>query len=243
MTRTPLSPAPLVYAHRGDRSRAADNTIEAFLLAVEAGSDGIELDVRSTADDVLIMAHDPSMGDLPPFHEMSFEELREREPTVPTFAETLAAVPNDVFLNVEIKNTPGDPAFDPDRAVADRALQLVREIDDPSRILVSSFDPESVAMAGERHPDVLRGLLISTSIPIEVGIDVAEKLGVQALHPSMPGLGDDPGATLGAIRAAGLASVVWNANTPDEVGVVVAAGVDIVITDDPAMARSVIDHR
>ncbi|MCL1598543.1 MAG: glycerophosphodiester phosphodiesterase, partial [Actinomycetia bacterium] len=57
MNRTPLTPTPLVYAHRGDRSRAPDNTLEAYGLAVEAGADGIELDVRRTADGVLIMSH------------------------------------------------------------------------------------------------------------------------------------------------------------------------------------------
>ena len=58
-TVSPLTPRPLIYAHRGDRTRAADNTIEAFDLAVEAGADGIELDVRRTIDGVLVVSHDP----------------------------------------------------------------------------------------------------------------------------------------------------------------------------------------
>ena len=61
MERTPLTPAPLVYAHRGDRSRAPDNTLMAFDVAVEAKADGIELDVRRTSDGVLVITHDPQI--------------------------------------------------------------------------------------------------------------------------------------------------------------------------------------
>jgi len=92
MSRNPLGPAPLVYAHRGDRSRAPDNTLEAYLLAVEAGADGIELDVRRTRDGELIMSHDDRYPGFPPFVEMTLAEVRDALPQVPTFIETLAAV-------------------------------------------------------------------------------------------------------------------------------------------------------
>ena len=159
---------------------------------------------------------------------------------MPTFAETLDAVPGHVFLNVEIKNTPGDPGFDPERLLADRAMDLVRAIDDPSRILMSSFDPESVAMTRAHHPDIVCGLLIASLVPIESGIEAALALGAQALHPSMVGISDHPAAAIATIRDAGLASVVWNANTPEvgHVEATVSGGVDIVITDDPTMARA-----
>ena len=92
-----------MYAHRGDRSRAADNTLEAFELAVDAGADGIEMDVQATADGELIIAHDPRHGTLPPFCELSFAELRDAAPEVPTLEETLLAVPRHIFLNIEVK--------------------------------------------------------------------------------------------------------------------------------------------
>ncbi|MDJ0791649.1 MAG: glycerophosphodiester phosphodiesterase [Acidimicrobiia bacterium] len=240
MNRTPLSPAPLVYAHRGDRSRADDNTLEAFALAVEAGAHGIELDVRSTADDVLIVSHDPSHGDLPAFHTMTFAELRDADPSVPTFEETLRAVPAEIYLNVEIKNSPGDPAFDPDRRNTVAALDMIRQIDEPSRIILSSFDPESVAVGRRHSPDILAGLLIGSLVPIPEGVAAARELGVEALHPPMSSIADSPVDQVNRIRESGLSTVVWNANTSAEIAAAAAAGVDVIITDDPGMARSVL---
>lgn len=240
MNRSPLGPAPLIYAHRGDRSRAPDNTIEAYRLAVEAGADGIELDVRRTRDDALILVHDPSHGNRPPFAEMSLEEVRSEEPSIPTFNEALAFVPSSVYLNVEIKNAAYEPGFDPSRRIVDQTLSAISAIDDPSRILMSSFDPESVKRSIEFAPGVLAGLLISSGIDLGVGIEMALKLGARAIHPPMSTLRGDPNVSVDRCVQAGLSVVVWNANTPEDIEIAAAAGVDVIITDDPLMARAVV---
>ncbi len=46
-----------VIAHRGANRHAPENTLEAFRIAVALGSDGIELDVRATADGALVIHH------------------------------------------------------------------------------------------------------------------------------------------------------------------------------------------
>ena len=232
-----------MYAHRGDRSRAADNTLEAFELAVDAGADGIEMDVQATADGELIIAHDPRHGTLPPFCELSFAELRDAAPEVPTLEETLLAVPRHIFLNIEVKNTFGEPGFDASRDVSEQTLDVVKALDDPARVLFSSFDPESVARARHAHPDVLGGLLITGMIPIETAIEAAQTLSAHAINPPMTSVAPSPRSVLGIIHDAGFSSVVWNANTPRDVDAIASAGVDVIITDDPAMARSIVDHR
>lgn len=244
MHRTPLGPpsgstSPLIYAHRGDRSRAADNTLEAFALAVEAGADGIECDVRRTADGVLIMSHDPTHGDLPPLCDLAFTDLRDAAPEVPTLAETLESVPSRVYLNVEIKNVPIQPDFDPTRSIVTEALDLIASADDPGRIILSSFDPESVRAAGG-HGRPVRGLLIAGGMPIPTAIGMAQDLGIEALHPPMSSIALDPGGIVDSIHAAGLAVVVWNANTASEIEVASEAGVDVIITDDPGLGRSIL---
>lgn len=230
---------PLIYAHRGDRSRAADNTLEAFALAVEAGADGIECDVRRTADGVLIMSHDPTHGDLPPLSELSFAELRDAAPEVPTLAETLESVPSRVQLNVEIKNVPSQPDFDPTRSIVTETLDLIVSADDPGRILLSSFDPDSVRTAG-RYGQLVRGLLIAGGVPMDTAIGMARDLGVEALHPPMTSITGDPDGIVASIHTAGLAVVVWNANTASEIEAAKHAGVDVIITDDPGLGRSIV---
>ena len=52
---------PLVLGHRGASAGAPENTVAAFTRARELGADGVELDVRRTADGVLVVHHDPDV--------------------------------------------------------------------------------------------------------------------------------------------------------------------------------------
>lgn len=239
MPRTPLEPGPFIYAHRGDRSRAADNTIDAFALAVDAGAHGIELDVRRTADGVLVLSHDPGVGDLPPVFRMTSEELRDAAPAVPTLREALAHIPPHVFVNVEVKNAVHEPDFDASRSIVEQAIDLVVRHDDPARILLSSFDPEAIRETRARA-SVLRGLLITSGIPLDAAISLAVELGADAIHPPLSTIAGDPQAAVASAARVGLATVVWDANTRAEVAAAAEGGANVIITDDPAMGRSVI---
>ena len=53
---------PLVAAHRGASGYLPEETIEAYVKAIELGADFIELDLISTKDGVLIARHDPNLG-------------------------------------------------------------------------------------------------------------------------------------------------------------------------------------
>lgn len=241
MAKQPLGPGPLVYAHRGDRTRAADNTLEAFALAVEAGADGIELDVRRTVDGVLVMSHDPVLEDDLVIAEATLADLRSSHPDVPTFIETLDAVPPRVFLNVEIKNASFEAGFDPSGDLTRQTIGTIREHDDPQRILMSSFDIGTVAAA--EGSGLLCGLLVVDGVGVETAIESAFNLGVEAVHPPMPMLAEAPDDIVAMMHDAGLAVVVWNANTADEIEAVARAGCDVIITDDPSLGRQIVDQR
>jgi len=243
MTRTPLDPPPLIYAHRGDRSRAEDNTIEAYRLAVEATSDGIELDVRRTNDGVLIVSHDDRLPDLEPFSVLRFEALREMAPFVLTLREALAAIPQDVFVNVEIKNFPFDAGFVEDRTIVDQTLEEVATFDSTDRILLTSFDTDAMKRAREIDQTIHCGLLLLDVVPLERGVEIAAELVLDAIVAHLDHLKDDPVARIGEIHRRGLAAVAWGVDVPEDVALLSAAGVDAVITDDPTMARRAIDQR
>lgn len=99
---------PLLFGHRGTRAAAPENTLAAFGWAAEEGADGLEIDVRKTADEVLVVLHDATVGrttdalaDLP-VAELTLEELRQFDAgawfdaafvgeTVPTLDEVLSA--------------------------------------------------------------------------------------------------------------------------------------------------------
>ena len=242
MQRTPLSPTPLVYAHRGDRSRAQDNTLEAFRLAVEAGTDGIETDVRRTIDGVLVMNHDDRRPGFPPIVEMTFADIREQLPSMPTLIETLASVPQDVWLNVEVKNFPEEADFDESRSTVSRVIETIVEHDTLDRILLSSFDPVTMQRAAQLNPEMLRAQLIRLPYSLDIGISAALSQGAHAVNPELAHFSEDPLVAISSIREAGLETIVWRTETSEDIAMLFNIGVDGVITDDPAMARRVIDQ-
>jgi len=242
MTVSPLGPGPLVYAHRGDRSRAADNTIEAYVLAAEAGADGIELDVRRTKDGALIVSHDDSYPGIGAFSTLEFTELRDVAPQVPTLREAMNAIPREMFVNVEIKNFPHEDGFDEDRGIVDETLQELRSYDQPTRILMSSFDPVSMQRVGSIGSDFLRGQLVLPSAPLESGIAVAREFEMDAIIPYIAHIVNDVACAMEAFKGANLDVVVWGVNSAEDVALMATAGANAIITDDPGMARSVIDQ-
>ena len=242
MHRTPLSPPPLVYAHRGDRSRAEDNTLEAYRLAVEAGADGIELDVRRTVDGVLVMNHDDARPGFPPIVEMTFADIREQLPSMPTLIETLASVPQNVWLNVEIKNFPTEADFDEGRSTVVQVIETIIAHDTLDRILLSSFDPVTMQRAAQVSPEMLRAQLVRLPYGLDVAIAAALSQGAHAVNPELAHFSEDPLVTISSIHDAGLKAIVWRVELPEDIAMLFNIGVDGVITDDPAMARKVIDQ-
>lgn len=238
-----FGPRPLVYAHRGDRSRAPDNTIDAFALAAEAGADGIEFDVRSTVDGVLVISHDPHLPDGTVVAETRFEELRATNPQVPTLRETVLAIPHHMFLNVEIKSDVPDGASSGGDRLVTAALAEIQGYDSLDRVVLSSFDPGIVAAARAAYPELACGQLVTSFLSIAEMADLALEVGANAVNPPMNALESDPDGSIAALHAAGLAVIVWNANTPEQVTAVADAAVDVIITDDPTMARGVVDQR
>jgi len=149
---------------------------------------------------------------------------------------------SDVFVNVEIKNDSGDAGFDADRTIVDELITELRGYDDPARILLSSFDPMSMRRAGEVGPDFLRGQLVAAPVPLDFGLAFAAEFGMDAIHAQYAHMRDDTANPMAEIRNANLRAVVWDVNTPEEVSSIAEAGADVLITDDPTMARATLDH-
>jgi len=232
-----------VLAHRGGAGPWRENTLEAFAAALRAGADGVELDVRRGADGVLVVHHDAEIPGSGLVHELRSHELPDWVPTL----ETALAACTGAVVNVEIKNLPTDPGYDPaDQVALDLAAVLVRGAGAagpwPAHVVVSSFWPDTLAAVGtayRRADDGARprrpeddpaplGLLVHPALDALDALDTAQRLGCGALHPHhsqvSAGLVDEA-------HALGLAVVTWTVNSPADLDSVVEAGVDVVITD------------
>ena len=144
--------APLRLAHRGDHRRVHENTLAAFRAAlVVPGCDGLEFDVRVSADGIPVVLHDDTLqrvqGRPDRVRDVRADALEALG--VPTLEAVMAQVPGWAFLDVELKE-------DVAPAVVD-ALRTARGPDFVN-VAVSSFDAQVLAHAATAAPRLPRWL-------------------------------------------------------------------------------------
>jgi glycerophosphoryl diester phosphodiesterase len=220
---------------------APENTVAAFDLAIDGGAHGVELDVRAARGGDLVVFHDPTLvrmaGDARAIAQTSLAELRQLriagEP-IPSLAEALSwARARRVVVNVELKRDV------PDRvALARAAARAFRGY--PKMILVSSFDPGILAVMAALVPEIPRALLThATQRSAPALLAVARRRLVQAVNLE---LAQATPARVAALRKRGLRIGVWTVNEPQVAEELIARGVDVIISDQPAALRSVISR-
>ncbi|MDQ1381103.1 MAG: glycerophosphoryl diester phosphodiesterase [Actinomycetota bacterium] len=232
---------PLVLGHRGASQARPENTLAAFAKAREFGADGVELDVRRSADDRLVVHHDPHVEGFGVIREFEFAALRAARPEIPTLDEALGACAGMV-VNVEIKCLPWEPDADmSDHEVVRAVVDLLRAQSSValSDIIVSSFDLGAVDACRAFATDITTGWLTS-------GQEVAAAVPVTAEH-GHAWLNADRAAALraspdeiAAAQKAGVRVNVWTVDEREEITSLAAAGVDAIITDVPDVALEVL---
>ncbi len=228
-----------VQAHRGSPDAEAgipENTLAAFARAASLGADGIELDVRLTADGALAVHHDPVIEGVGAIHELRAGDLPSGVPHLEAVLEHCGGM----RVNVEVKNLPGESGFDPGERCARAVGEQIVRLDLAATVIVSCFWPGSLEALHHSHPEVPTGLLLSRSYGAEGMVAAAARLGCAALHPHADLVG--PGLVEEA-HAGGLAVAVWTVNERSRLEAMARAGVDTVITDDVPLALEVLSSR
>lgn len=224
----------LIYGHRGASAHVRANTVEAYALAIELGADGVELDVRPSRDGVLVIHHDdrPAPG-APPFVELDFDEIRATTPWVPTLDEAWEAIGPAALLNIEIKNDEREADYDSTHQVAAAVAHWLAGHEIGDRVLVSSFNRDSLAVVKDLAPRVPTGQLAGAALDPSVVIDQARSDGHISVNLSLARTLQD---AKGIVEAAGeLAVLVWTVNDPDDAIALSEAGVSGIFTDDPGL--------
>ncbi|WP_175618769.1 glycerophosphodiester phosphodiesterase [Oceanobacillus kimchii] len=141
----------LNFAHRGSLSEAPENSLLSFEKALKQGAKGIELDVQLTKDNVLVVCHDHKLtrfnhSSTELIKNMTWEELKRIDISasfgdtygpvhVPRLENVLELVPEDIYLNIEIKNIP--VLYD---GIEERVLSCLSYYNRLNRVIISSFD-------------------------------------------------------------------------------------------------------
>lgn len=157
---------PLLLAHRGAHNETLrENSLDA-LVAGAAQCDGVELDVRFSADGTAVIVHDATLDRIfnLPRHVGELTSLELMEIGVPTLASALAAMPTLTLIDLELKEAPTDDLFTALRAArGPGALGIV----------ISSFDPQILHAVEERMPDWARWLNAETLEAADLAIELS----------------------------------------------------------------------
>lgn len=223
--------APLIVGHRGASRDHPENTLDAFRGASTQLADGVELDVRSTADGVLAVCHDPRLTDGRVIAELDAASLPA---SMPTLADAIG-VSTPMLVNVEIKHGDHEPGFSEDRRLADAVMSAIAELEAVPPILVSSFDLATIDRVRVIAAHVPTGYLVLSAIDPIDAIAVCAERGHVAIHPNDWFVDE---ALIGRAHDAGVAVNVWTVDDPDRIRVLASWGVDAIITNTPALARA-----
>jgi glycerophosphoryl diester phosphodiesterase len=251
-----LAGAPLLFAHRGGAALAPENTLEAFVQAVEFwGADVIETDVQLSADGALMVLHDDTVdrttNGTGRVAELTREELgaldaghaftaldgthafRGRGVRIPEFESVLEALPHTRF-NVDAKAP----------AAARPLVELLHRRGDTHRVLVASeFDATSGRRLGYRGPvsasrTQIRRFYLLSRLPV----DLPWTPPVEALQ--VPWRWDGRQVTTERlVRRAHRRNVavhVWTVDDPQVMRTLLRWGVDGIQTDRPDLLARVL---
>ncbi len=223
-----------VLAHRGASRAARENTVAAFRLAGTMGSDAVELDVRRTSDGVLVAHHDPFLADGRPIVDVAAHDLPDHIPHLDAALDACAGM----WVNVEIKNDPRDPDFDPTDSIADRTVAALSQRREDDRWLISSFRIETVDRCKSLAAAIRTAWLV-TEVPDDV-IAIMVGRGHDALHPWVGMLNR---SHIDACHGAGILVNTWTCDDPQRMTELMEWEIDGICTNVPDVAIDVIAGR
>lgn len=221
MPRLPSLRPPIGFAHRGARADAAENTLEAFLLAVRLGATGLESDVWLTADGQAVLDHDGVVGRRLRRQPISGLDRSELPAHIPTLAELYEAVGPDLELSLDVK----DPAA---------ALEVVASARDhgaEGRLWLCHPDWRLVAGWRELSPGIhlvesTRLTRLEGSPELHVARSAEAGIDVVNMHHS-----DWNGGLVAMVHRFELLAFGWDAQHPRILDGLLDAGIDGVYSD------------
>ena len=223
---------PLVIAHRVASADRPENSLAAFEEAARQGADGVELDVRLTADDQLVLSHDRRLSDGTVIDRTTAAELRLRQ-TLESLPDALGVAPG--IVNVEVKSDESAEHLARRMLVLDLVLAQLDDRPGSQRFVLSSFDLDILALLQGMDCAHPTGYLTMGVPKPALALDVAASLGCSAYNPWYPEVDE---ALVAAAQARGLEVWTWTVNDFDHAVDLAKLGVTALITDHPGAMRA-----
>ena len=230
------------YAHRGASADFPEHTMAAYRGAIEQGAFGFECDVRVTKDEVLILWHDANMKkeakNAAIIANSTYEQIKQIYPTAMTLNELLdLAIENKKSLALETKH----PVPSGNR-VEELIIAELHKREDAIRksgidIAIMSFSWFAIEKIKKMDSTIKTVMLLH---------DFNQKLSrrftsAQVIGPSIAMIKKSP-ELVTEIKNSGKELYVWTVDSTEDLQYCASVGVDIVMTNRPAHARSVLGY-
>ncbi len=232
-----------IIAHRGAAGSRPENTMAAVEKAVEDQADWVEIDVQETADDEVVIAHDSdfmklagvdlkvwdaTMTDLARIDIGSWFDSSYSQERTPTLRQALKAVKGRCKVLIELKY------YGHDIDLESRVADIVEETGMVSDVAVMSLKQEGIRKMQAIRPNWRYGILAAKAIGnlAELKVDF---LAVNTGQVSM--------RLIRKAHARGKQVYVWTVDDPLTMSRMISMGVDGLITNEPALARQIMDSR
>ncbi|NUP57122.1 MAG: glycerophosphodiester phosphodiesterase [Gemmatimonadaceae bacterium] len=198
---------------------ARENTLPSFQLALDVGADGLELDVHTTADGVVVVHHDPDLAAGPRIDALTLGELRRHEAAprvpIPTLEELCTLVQGRATLFVELKGA----------AVERAVLDVLAAYDGP--VALHSFDHAMIRRTARLSSERRLGILYDDA-PVGVAREMAET-GALDVWPHWKLVTEE---LVAEVHEAGGRVIPWTVNDPSTAQALASLGVDGLCGDD-----------
>jgi glycerophosphoryl diester phosphodiesterase len=215
----------LRIGHRGARAYEPENTLRSFKKALEMGVNAVELDVRKTRDNQLVVIHDADVKRTTDgkglVSDLTLKEIKEftaeKGEKIPTLKEALDFLDKKVKILIELK----------EEGVEEKVLSLMREGGLQKKVIIVSFKEEALRKIRELNKEVETGLLyVKHKNPIKAALDLEASY-------LLPLYRFTHSANVQKAHENGLKVIVWTVNKPEEVADYAKKGVDGIASDKP----------
>ena len=238
-----------IVAHRGfwksEQGGMSENSIASLKAAQDAGLWGSECDIHITADDVVMVNHDPAINGKK-IAEHKFADFAddllpngERRPTLDEYLDQAAAC-KKTRLVIELKKQPSEDREDMLVAKTIAALK-VHKLYDPERVLFISFSRYMCDVVARLCPEFINQYLSADFVGDETparyadrginGVDYHYKM--FQLHPAWVANAHERGMSVNA----------WTVNKENDIRKMIECGVDAITTNEPLLVRELLKDK
>ena len=212
-----------IIAHRGASFLEPENTLRAVEKAIKMGADFVEVDVRMSKDNELVIIHDPDVNRTTNENgfvkDYTLQELKKldagQKETIPTLDEVISGVKDKIGLVIEIKE-PGAEG---------KVLEKINE-NNLENVILTSFYHKSIKNARKMDPSVDAGIIFSCQ-PVNVN-QMASSACANVIFPGYKYLDEE---LIEQAHENGISVYPWTVDDPEIFERLVGMGVDSIVTN------------